>query len=1701
MDRMLGVTLPTPLPGLRFFPQEVSPGPVEVLLHAFSCVDEPHHPQADLVLSIGSLGETEEAAASTGCIEDLTIEDFSDTDTDDAPPLSARVAPNNSLSMPRQGGAAVHSFPDMALLRETIARSAPLPVHPVQPSEMQHHEEDPPAAKRRRMSTPGVEAHDGRVFAIPVLLPSASADQGMGALSSGPGSGTDPQASLSDSDEEMDGSFAALRSVCLKEPVSVSDGGSGQPQTCSGHVNTSIDYEGLEEFLKEMDAQEASERAAAEAAEMAAAEAATAAAGEAQKAASVAVKVSSSNVGEMHAMLRYMTDDASRHVPDPAVPVEAAAVTADIDQISLQCVVQGSRILSLLEGQIADRVARMSDAQRKAWKVDRSTSRLIDDRLVGPLEDGRGILKMWGYLPDQTSTLCPAEFKTGERMTPEYPPGVNKASEFIQVPTPSGSVSPINMFMFRPPPSDMKAFYDARRKAFAALVMGAHLPEEEVPSVDSQKLALSVLTDVKHLSQVDAPGGLYLPLLSIAFYALDTDRDVFVVAESYNMKSRNAKVTLSSNPFDEDTDLPALAQKAGRELWARSKNVVSQTMAFFTMVLGSPITRIPSDGLMFGIGLTVCSAHGVSGTPLAVSFPALPTHTTKGDKYYVGGVPTPMIKSFYKRQLVHAQIDGVPFLMRAQSYLKDFQALNPLHDSTGPGGNRGERLSDFNRYITSEWNGSTDIFIFNVAAVAKDLADINFRFQGHCDLTGSDAWVSRLELAVVVPTEWGRPAHGPSVCPTRESSGSGGGGAGGDGSGPFCPPPLASLGRDPRSQQGYTDAHVCTVIQASVLHALQLCRASYSAVPQLPLTLLRRLVWDSLVYLVMHALAMAYTAGRTGKLADVKAIFPLIAEVLNALGTFTSSRYGSFTPSVTKHAIKGGRPGFLLSPEHAGVINRILTTLTPQHTRPFLSMVIPLIQHDNPYVYWSEDNVWCTAKGAVHPADEAKAVDLSTSPHYDREAISFCVYVDHVDGSRCGEVFRSVEAFHEHMIDYPLHEVDIPPNALPRVARVYRGGELKTSSCDSPLFRSLFEERLNRLNPEQARFVNIALAGKHCMCLGKAGTGKSFTMRMALDSLTLQHGPKAVVPVAMTNALASAMGGVTFHSLIGVFNIDRPVMAGDRGVTIGEMVDKVRGNNEKRELIEGMRVLVLDEVGLIPGFAMRLLEWLFWAITGRHLVETVQIVVCGDFTQLSPVITTENRVELSGNGTRFFEWSGFQRFFKMSEIVVLTSPMRSQCPDLKRLVDALYNRDDSKARVTLKEVYEEIQTAEVGRGEGWPGNRTGPPGPLDGVTIVGSNKTRNALIHIWMGECLKLGHRVWQEPDVVRGDEVPFRDWPLRLVVGCRVRALATIRAPTGKPHGFIKIPSGCHGVVVSIPDGTPTGGLVVRFDKHGCLVDAPVVQAVFPADREDPTSKPKRGIPLGFDSVMTAALAQGTEYDRVKVVVLDGYGAGTVYMMCSRARSAKGLHLCITTPASFRHAGLEYEANDDLIPGRKNDPNRHTRVEPLQPFKRPTRSHPALPQPVKPTKHNPALHVPVKAVQGDFFAFNKIIGMDLTAKNFTEKTTVASAAAQRRAGGSSLALIMARQPADRERAISPGVRRRKDMTAAGLSSLMTDEGEVAAGDLSLDHAAIIAMLDEDDREKAAAAAADAFVGGGSGGSAGSARGGAGGGACSDMRD
>jgi len=377
--------------------------------------------------------------------------------------------------------------------------------------------------------------------------------------------------------------------------------------------------------------------------------------------------------------------------------------------------------------------------------------------------------------------------------------------------------------------------------------------------------------------------------------------------------------------------------------------------------------------------------------------------------------------------------------------------------------------------------------------------------------------------------------------------------------------------------------------------------------------------------------------------------------------------------------------------------------------------------------------------------------------------------------------------------------------------------------------------------------------GKNMFLTGCGGTGKSFTLKaiIAHERHRYRGQPNAVAVVAPTGVAALHVGGTTIHAWSGLGRVSR---ADDSE----SVVEKVSRNKWVRERWRQVRVLVMDEVSMVPDWLFQLLDKL-----GRTLRKSpakpfggIRVVCCGDFLQLPPV-----------DGGWCFETKVWQDMFPVDHCIELTQVYRQG-------TDTEFAELLGQVRLGhLPPEMVESLSNEVP--------------PTDATCLFPKRVDVDRINQSHLDQQLKGQLHHFEAQDIGPAwafTEAKLRTWTnarktLQLKVGAPVLLLRNLDASLG-------LVNGSQGVVVGF---SQQGYPVVRFRKTTMQVK-PIKWSLSPSSKKAMARRTQ--IPLELGWVMTVHKSQGMTLDQARIDLSKCFGPGMAYVALSRVRSLQGLHV-----------------------------------------------------------------------------------------------------------------------------------------------------------------------------------------------------------------
>ena len=410
-----------------------------------------------------------------------------------------------------------------------------------------------------------------------------------------------------------------------------------------------------------------------------------------------------------------------------------------------------------------------------------------------------------------------------------------------------------------------------------------------------------------------------------------------------------------------------------------------------------------------------------------------------------------------------------------------------------------------------------------------------------------------------------------------------------------------------------------------------------------------------------------------------------------------------------------------------------------------------------------------------------------------------------------------------------------------------------------------------KLNPEQQSALEQIKKGGNYILLGNAGTGKSTLLQHLHDAI-----PEAVF-VAPTGAAARLINGVTINSL---FRLPPyPYLTPD---AIG-----VISNKSTRKMIAAIKTLVIDEISLVRSDMFAAIDYRlrqYAPSSGSCLLPFGgrQLILCGDFFQLPPVVTDTNIGGRSVGELLERELGGIYPFntplwfqSKITPLYLRTNMRQSEDKAFRECLNA-FRSDDIKRHQAALDLLNSRVTSMV---------------PENAIYLCPRKSEANAIND---RELSKLKTQEKHFSAICKGDF--GNDYPVdpELRLKLQERVIVTVNISGDITNGTSGVVVGFqeNGVTIKLSDGQEILIAPYEFKKISYrLVRDPATGEERPVPFETGSY---RQLPLCPGYALTIHKSQGMTFD--SVVLNRGnrgcFTHGQCYVGISRVRKLEDLHL-----------------------------------------------------------------------------------------------------------------------------------------------------------------------------------------------------------------
>lgn len=467
---------------------------------------------------------------------------------------------------------------------------------------------------------------------------------------------------------------------------------------------------------------------------------------------------------------------------------------------------------------------------------------------------------------------------------------------------------------------------------------------------------------------------------------------------------------------------------------------------------------------------------------------------------------------------------------------------------------------------------------------------------------------------------------------------------------------------------------------------------------------------------------------------------------------------------------------------------------------------------------------------------------------------------------------------------------------------------------------------MNELAQSQQQAYKLMQSGANVFLTGGAGVGKSFLLRKYINEF---HGNCLVT--APSGIAAQRVNGVTVHS---AFNVPRKIV--DDGDFVEEawlLTDDERKElkaTNKMNVLLNSDVLIIDEISMLRAdvfsYVMKIIKTIQEGgeKDGEKVKKhKIQIILCGDFFQLPPVIAGSSndknsekyifeKILYKGNKSGYAfkteEWQNMN-----IKTVILTDIVRQKDPKFANALNQIRRCDVEGLTYVNKHAAKQEQK-----------------GPI----LCGTNKEvakENEKRFSNLSGPLFKSDIIY---DGVREDRKNLCcDEHLELKIGAKVLFLVNdINKENNEPQRY---KNGSYGIVKDF-DINESGDDTIKVDVDGILID--VKRATWDVNRYEVVSEEKNGkeikrvklikvgsysqFPLRLGWALTIHKAQGQDYDTLNINPSRIWAPGQLYVALSRAKSIDQLYLSTKLTANMlvtSQSVIDFYKQFDLNPEESN--------------------------------------------------------------------------------------------------------------------------------------------------------------------------------------
>ena len=437
-------------------------------------------------------------------------------------------------------------------------------------------------------------------------------------------------------------------------------------------------------------------------------------------------------------------------------------------------------------------------------------------------------------------------------------------------------------------------------------------------------------------------------------------------------------------------------------------------------------------------------------------------------------------------------------------------------------------------------------------------------------------------------------------------------------------------------------------------------------------------------------------------------------------------------------------------------------------------------------------------------------------------------------------------------------------------------------------------QRKYNLNEDQTNSFRVLINNDMTFLTGEAGTGKSYLLSSYIDYIENLGG--TVMVTAPTGIAAVLLNGATLHR---TFRIPIPIE--DSSYSVRKVRGILKRNNKALlESLECTDVLIIDEISMCRIDVFEYVMNLIKVFNDDNPKNKVRVVLCGDFLQLPPVITSLE-AELFKANRKSMDVYPFQSD--------MWEKMEFKTTELKTVVRQSGDN----------EFIENLNKARLGDDSCIPYFNQFVGKKLEGnaIMVSGTNKTVNSINEKRNSE-LDADAKVYKSSSIgdIKKNEMPTSE-KLELKIGTRVMSIVN-------DYPFLRYSNGSLGTVIALDEKS------VKVDFDSCPYPITIETHTWDIVKyevvDDIENKKKKlvqkvigtyeQLPLKLAFAVTIHKSQGQTYEKV-VVSPFSWDCGQLYVALSRCKSADGLSLEYPVMPHYLKASeevLEFLRNNTVL-------------------------------------------------------------------------------------------------------------------------------------------------------------------------------------------